>query len=85
MAQSLQVLTARLREPLIRIQQQLALEKMELTRQSAEKQSATTSELKNEVISMNNVISTYEEQINDLKDMVEQISAFESIDGQRFE
>jgi chromosome segregation ATPase len=52
---------------------------MEMTRQlrSTEKQSATTSTLKNELNRMNNIIANYEEQINDLKVMVNQGTAFE--------
>lgn len=80
-AQALQVQNARLREALIRLREQATLEKMELTRllRSAEKSAQGVTDLQTEVTRLTDVIANLEEQVNDLKDMVEQGEAFEGM------
>jgi dynactin 1 len=79
MAQALQVQNARLREALIRLREQSQVEKMELTRQlrSIEKQAQSANDIQNDYTKLQELIATQDEQINDLKDMVEQGAAFE--------
>jgi dynactin 1 len=79
MAQNLSVQNARLREALIRLREQAAVEKMELSRQlrSVEKDAEEAKTLASEVESLRNLKVSWGEQISDLKDMVEQGSAYE--------
>jgi dynactin 1 len=81
MIQSLQTQNARLREALIRLREQSALEKMELTRQlrSVEKAAETNIAVENRVEELTAVNRNLSEQVNDLKDMVEQGAAFEGM------
>jgi dynactin 1 len=81
MAQVLNAQNARLREALIRLREQSAVEKMEVSRQlrAAEKDAEAGRALSTEVGSLRAMKATFEEQINDLKDMVEQGAAFEQM------
>lgn len=81
MVQALQVQNLRLRDALIRLREQSALEKMELTRQlrSTEKDAEANTAVQKRVEELTDSKQNYEEQINDLKDMVEQGAAFESM------
>jgi len=78
-AQSLGVQNTRLREALIRLREQSSVEKMDLSRQlrSAEKASEEAKALASEVENLRSLKTDFEEQISDLKDMVEQGSAYE--------
>ena len=79
MAQALNVQNARLREALIRLREQSSIEKMELNRQlrSAEKDLEEAKQVSEEVETLRSLKTEYEEQVSDLKDMVEQGSAYE--------
>jgi dynactin 1 len=79
MAQALSVQNARLREAVIRLREQSSVEKMELSRQlrMAEKEAEGGKALVNEVETLRSLKSEFEEQISDLKDMVEEGSAYE--------
>jgi CAP-Gly domain len=81
MVSALQVQNVRLREALIRLREQTTLEKMELTRQlrTVEKDAEANLAIQAQVEELSVAKQTYEEQINDLKDMVEQGAAFESM------
>lgn len=81
MAQALSVQNARLREALIRLREQSNIEKMELSRElrAAEKEAEACKSLGTEVETLRSMKCTLEEQIQDLKDMVEQGSAFEGM------
>ena len=80
-AQALSVQNARLREALIRLREQASVDKMEFTRQLrvAEKEAETGKSLISEVESLRSLKTNLEEQISDLKDMVEQGAAFEGM------
>mmetsp|Transcript_13107 Transcript_13107/g.18555 ORF Transcript_13107/g.18555 Transcript_13107/m.18555 type:complete len:1498 (+) Transcript_13107:112-4605(+) len=80
-AQALGVQNARLREALIRLREQSSVEKMELSRQlrAVEKEAAAGKEVMIEVETLRSGRANLEEQINDLKEMLEQGSAFESM------
>jgi dynactin 1 len=81
MVSALQVQNVRLREALIRLREQSTLEKMELSRQlrTVEKDAEANLAVQAQVEELSVAKQTYEEQINDLKDMVEQGAAFESM------
>jgi dynactin 1 len=81
MIQTLQTQNARLREALIRLREQSSLEKMEMTRQlrSVEKAAETNTAIQNRVEELTDINQNLNEQVNDLKDMVEQGAAFESM------
>jgi dynactin 1 len=81
MIQSLQTQNGRLRDALIRLREQSALEKMELSRQLRSVEKVVESGLvvqsrADELMQLNHNLN---EQINDLKDMVEQSAAYESM------
>jgi dynactin 1 len=79
MAQALGVQNARLREALIRLREQSSIEKMDLSRQlrSFEKDLEEAKTMGDEVETLRSLKTEFEEQISDLKDMVEQGSAYE--------
>lgn len=79
MAQALGVQNARLREALIRLREQSQIEKMDLSRQvrSVEKDFEEAKQMADEVENLRSLKTEFEEQISDLKDMVEQGSAYE--------
>lgn len=79
MASNLSIQNARLREALIRLREQSSVQQMELSRQlrNAEKQAAEAQSHLEELQSLRQLKQTLEEQISDLKDMVEQGSAYE--------
>lgn len=79
-AQALSVQNSRLREALLRLREQAALEKLELGRQlrEAEKEASVSQEMKAQVDTLKDLKAKMEDEINDLKDMVEQGAAFES-------
>jgi chromosome segregation ATPase len=81
MIQVLQTQNARLREALIRLREQSSLEKMEMTRQlrTVEKAAETNTAVQNRVEELTAINQNLNEQVNDLKDMVEQGAAFESM------
>ena len=72
---------ARLREALIRLREQSSLEKMTLQKElrQAEKQSQAVEDLTAQVVQLKQAKARNEEEINLLKDMVEQGAAFESM------
>eukprot|EP00977_Amphora_coffeiformis_P018457 scaffold6506_cov171-Amphora_coffeaeformis.AAC.5 len=72
---------ARLREALIRLREQSSLEKMTLQKElrQAEKQSQAVEELTAQVLQLKQAKARHEEEVNLLKDMVEQGAAFESM------
>ena len=80
-AQALSIQNARLREALIRLREQSSIEKMELSRQlrEAEKDADAGRQVSAELESCKTLMVQMEEQLNDLKDMVEQGAAFESM------
>ena len=80
-AQALQIQNGRLREALIRLREQAALEKLEGQRQlrEAEKDAEVGRSLSKEVEELRVDKKNLLEQIEDLKDMVEQGSAFEQM------
>lgn len=80
-AQALSVQNARLREALIRLREQASLEKMELSRElrAAEKEAAAGVVLTEEVETLRAAKKKLEEEMRDLKEMVDQGSAFESM------
>jgi predicted nucleic acid-binding Zn-ribbon protein len=79
--QALSVQNSRLREAIIRLREQASIEKMELTRQmrAAEKDSGIASSLKEEVVKLSKNENKMKEEIKELKDMVDQGSAFEQM------
>jgi len=81
MAQALSVQNARLREALIRLREQSSIEKMEISKQlrAAEKDAETGKAFTTELESLRGLKATLEEEINDLKEMVEQGAAFEGM------
>ena len=78
---ALSVQNSRLREALIRLREQTTVEKMEQSKQlrSAEKEVEEARALTTEVENLRTLKASFEEQINDLKDMVEQGAAFEGM------
>jgi len=78
-AQALNVQNARLREALIRLREQTALDKMDISRQlrTAEKEAEENKDMAAQVQELKAKTAELEEQISDLKDMVEQGSAYE--------
>lgn len=81
MAQALSIQNARLREALIRLREQSAIEKMELTRQlkSVEKEAETAKGQVKQSTDLENHKSKLEEEVRDLKDMIDQGAAFEGM------
>ena len=79
--QALQMQNARLREALIRLREQSALEKMELTRQlrTVEKDAQVNTAAATQIEELLAANQQMQEQISDLKDMVEQGAAFEGM------
>jgi predicted nucleic acid-binding Zn-ribbon protein len=79
--QALSTQNARLREALIRLREQTQFEKLEVARQlrDAEKEAENARGLVDEVQRLRALNTNLEEQVNDLKDMVEQGSAFEQM------
>ena len=80
-ARGLSVQNARLREALIRLREQSSFEKMELSRQlrAVEKDAANVEALMNEVKTLHDAKTKLDEEVRDLKEMVDQGSAFESM------
>ena len=80
-AQALSVQNARLREALIRLREQASLEKIELSRalRAVEKDAAAGTALTEEVETLCAAKKKLEEEMRDLKEMVDQGSAFESM------
>ena len=80
-ARGLSVQNARLREALIRLREQSSFEKMELSRQlrTAEKDATNVATLTEEVETLRETKKKLDEEIRDLKEMVDQGSAFESM------
>ena len=80
-AHNLSIQNGRLREALIRLREQSSVEKMELTRQvrSMEKHGDDTKAVQIALEKVREQNATLEEQISDLKDMVEQGSAYETM------
>jgi hypothetical protein len=78
-AHNLSIQNARLREALIRLREQSSVEKMDLSRQvrSSEKYVEESKNLTTEVETLRETKKVLDEQISDLKDMVEQGSAYE--------
>lgn len=72
---------ARLREALIRLREQSSIEKMTLQKElrQAEKQSQAVEDLMAQVLQLKQGKARLEEETNELKDMVEQGAAFESM------
>jgi dynactin 1 len=81
MAQALSIQNARLREALIRLREQSSVEKMELTRKlkAAEKEAETNKSQLTENQELKKNKMKLEEEVGELKDMVEQGSAFEGM------
>eukprot|EP00529_Nitzschia_sp_RCC80_P006864 CAMPEP_0113511116 /NCGR_PEP_ID=MMETSP0014_2-20120614/38522_1 /TAXON_ID=2857 /ORGANISM="Nitzschia sp." /LENGTH=1423 /DNA_ID=CAMNT_0000407161 /DNA_START=80 /DNA_END=4347 /DNA_ORIENTATION=- /assembly_acc=CAM_ASM_000159 len=79
LAQNLSIQNARLREALIRLREQSSVEKMDMTRQlrSVEKEANEAKAVSAEVESLREARKQLEEEVADLKDMVEQGSAYE--------
>jgi len=79
LAHNLSTQNARMREALIRLREQSSIEKMEMTRKlrTAEKHVEEATHLATQVESLRENNKELEEQILDLKDMVEQGSAYE--------
>ena len=79
LAQNLSIQNARLREALIRLREQSSMEKMDMTRQlrSMEKEANEAKAVSAEVESLREARKQLEEEVTDLKDMVEQGSAYE--------
>jgi dynactin 1 len=80
-AHALATQNARLREALIRLREQTTMEKMEITKtlRAAEKQALEGKSLMEEIEALRATKSKNDEEINDLKDMVEEGAAFESM------
>lgn len=80
-AQALAYQNSRLREALIRLREQTSVEKIEITRQlkAAEKLTEESKKISQQLDKYKNSQSTMEEQLEDLKDMVEQGAAFEGM------
>mmetsp|Transcript_4225 Transcript_4225/g.8073 ORF Transcript_4225/g.8073 Transcript_4225/m.8073 type:complete len:1444 (+) Transcript_4225:81-4412(+) len=79
--QALSVQNSRLREAIIRLREQTAIEKMELSRQlrAAEKDSSRAASLKEEVAKLHANEKVMKDEIKELKEMVDQGSAFEQM------
>ena len=80
-AQALATQNSRLREALIRLREQTSLDKMETARmlRAAEKDAAEGKALVEELEKCKSARTTLEEEVRDLKEMVEQGSAFETM------
>lgn len=80
-ARALSTQNTRLREALLRLREQSNMEKMELTKKlrSAEKDAASGRALMDEVAKLRSRRDTLETEIRDLKEMVDQNSAFENM------
>ena len=80
-AQALSIQNARLREAIVRLREQTSLEKIEFTRQlrAAEKNSTLVSSLKDQVEKLSQADIIQKEEIEELKDIVDQGSAFEEM------
>lgn len=80
-AQALALQNARFRQALIRLREQSSVEKMELQRRlrDAEKDLATSQAVVSELESLRQLKLRMEDEINELKDMVEQGAAFEGM------
>ena len=80
-AQVMATQNARLREALIRLREQTSMDKIETARQlrAAEKQAAEGKALVDELAKTKSSNTTLEEQVKDLKEMVEEGSAFEGM------
>lgn len=80
-AQALSIQNARLREAIIRLREQTAFERMELTKKlrAAEKDSGAIKGLKEEVTKLLRQEKTLKLEVNELKEMVDQGSAFEQM------
>ena len=80
-AQALSVQNARLREALIRLREQASVEKMDLSRQlrAYEKDAAAGAALSEEVETLRTAKEKLDEEIRELKEVVDQGSAFESM------
>jgi dynactin 1 len=78
---ALSVQNGRLREALIRLREQTAFEKMQMHKdlRTAEKEMEPAKAIQTENVQLKQAKSTLEEQVNDLKDMVEQGAAFEGM------
>jgi ATPase involved in DNA repair len=79
--QALSVQNSRLREAIIRLREQTAIEKMELSRQlrAAEKESSAATSFKEEIAKLVANEKIMKREIKELKDMVDQGSAFEQM------
>ena len=80
-AQALSIQNARLREAIVRLREQTSLEKIEFTRQlrAAEKNSTLVLSLKDQVEKLSKADIIQKEEIEELKDIVDQGSAFEEM------
>jgi len=80
-AQALSIQNTRLREAIIRLREQSSYEKMELIKQlrTAEKEAELTSSLKEETAKYLKNDKIQKQEINELKEMVDQGSAFEQM------
>ena len=80
-AQALSIQNARLREAIIRLREQTAFEKMESTKQlrNAEKESGAIQGLKDEIANFLTNEKKLKLEVNELKEMVDQGSAFEKM------
>eukprot|EP00934_Nitzschia_sp_Nitz4_P001164 Nitzschia sp. Nitz4//scaffold271_size25734//7579//11815//NITZ4_008303-RA/size25734-snap-gene-0.22-mRNA-1//-1//CDS//3329545206//1164//frame0 len=78
-AQNLHLQNSRLREALIRLREQSSVQQLDLTRQlrAAEKLAEEGKALTTELQTLRNAKTELEEQVSDLKDMVDQGSAYE--------
>lgn len=81
MAQALSIQNARLREALIRLREQSAMEKMELTRQlkATEKETETAKGQVKQTSDLENSKTKLDEEVRELKDMIDQGAAFEGM------
>jgi dynactin 1 len=80
-AQALSIQNARLREAIIRLREQTSIEKMEFTKElrAAEKDSKLAASLKEQLDKLIASEKKAKEEIKELKDMVDQGSAFEEM------
>ncbi len=80
-AQALSIQNARLREAIIRLREQTNFEKMELLKKlrAAERESGAVAGLKEEVTKLLSSEKTLKSEVNELKEMVDQGSAFEQM------
>ena len=80
-AQALSIQNARLREAIVRLREQTTFEKMQLTKKlrAVEKDSGAVEGLKEEVIKLLRKEKELKAEVNELKEMVDQGSAFEKM------